>query len=45
MSHLLVDAGLCFGALTFDLHTGQRTRWEVTATLRKMYVVAAEGAS
>ena len=26
------------------LHTGQRTRWDVTATLRKMYVVAVEGA-
>ena len=27
------------------LRAGQRTRWHVTATLRKMYVVAAEGAS
>ena len=26
------------------LHAGQRTQWNVTATLRKMYVVAAEGA-
>lgn len=25
------------------LRAGQRTRWEVTATLRKMYIVAAEG--
>ncbi|HQA23732.1 MAG TPA: cupin domain-containing protein [Rhodoglobus sp.] len=25
------------------LRAGQRTRWHVTATLRKMYVVAAEG--
>lgn len=33
VSHLLVDAGLCFGALTFDLHTGQRTVYLADAVI------------
>ncbi|WP_343417273.1 FAD-binding protein [Candidatus Flexifilum breve] len=33
VSQLLVDAGLCFGALTFDLHTGQRTVYLADAVI------------
>ncbi len=33
VSHLLVDDGLCFGALTFDLHTGQRTVYLADAVI------------
>jgi succinate dehydrogenase / fumarate reductase, flavoprotein subunit len=33
VSHLLVDAGICFGALAFDLHTGARTVYLADAVI------------
>jgi succinate dehydrogenase flavoprotein subunit len=33
VSHLLVHDGVCFGAMAFDLHTGERTVYEADAVV------------